>query len=293
MRTRQQIIAETLRAYEATTGGPDAYSPIIQAELEKRLTEEVYLTCDDFAHFGVACCDAACESEPHYELIDVVLDDDRHAWVCCHIRDILIRRTEKPQPDDPETKEKLRLWGEIFNWQPDPVAEEIHAANMAATSDRDKLYYCLKYGHYKWGRRRGSESLGAIVQRALSQPGSLPAKRCNESDPPPSCGLCVQCACLIFRENFIPGSNSHNCRRCRKLPSQRMSSMEQQKQEEIEPMTPEQIEAEAAYAKEIYERLSNPTPEETRKIFESIERHKRSKAAALNHKKSNLFKSEM
>ena len=129
---------QTLRDHEATTGGADAYSPIIRAELAKRLTEEVYLTCEDFAHFGVECCEAACESEPHYEMIDVVLDDDQHAWVCCPIRDILIRQTEKPPPNDPEAKEKLRLWGEIFNWKSDPVAEEMHAANMSAVSDREK-----------------------------------------------------------------------------------------------------------------------------------------------------------
>ncbi len=58
------------------------------------------------------------------------------------------------------------------------------------------------------------------------------------------------------------------------------------------PMTPEQIEAEAAYAKEIHERLSNPSPEETRKIFEAIERRKRSKAASRSHQKSNVNKPE-
>ncbi len=38
------------------------------------------------------CCTAACESEPHYEMIDVTLADYHHAWVCCAIRDILIRQ---------------------------------------------------------------------------------------------------------------------------------------------------------------------------------------------------------
>ncbi len=50
------------------------------------------------------------------------------------------------------------------------------------------------------------------------------------------------------------------------------------KKEQLKPMTPEQREAEAAFAKKIYQRYSNPTPELTRKIFESIERHKRSKS---------------
>ena len=239
MQTRDQIIDQILKEHEATTGGPDAYSPIIEAELTKRLTEEVYLTCEDFAHFGVECCDAACESEPHYEMTDVVMDDDRHAWVCCPIRDVLIRRTEKPPSNDPAAKERLRLWGEILGWKPDPVADEIHAANMAAKSDREKLYYSLKYAHHGWGRKRGNEGFKAIVELSLSLPGGRPAKRCNESDPPPSCGLCIQCGGLIFLENLIPGTNFHNCRRIRELPSQRISSMEQKRQEQLRPMTPE------------------------------------------------------
>jgi hypothetical protein len=31
----------------------------------------------------------------------VPLDDGRRAWVCCVIRDILIRRTKKPQAPGP------------------------------------------------------------------------------------------------------------------------------------------------------------------------------------------------
>ena len=100
MKTRKQIIDQTLRNHEATTGGPDAYSLIIEAELIRRLTEEV-LTCEDFDYFDAKCCAAACESDPHYEMIDVVMDDDRHAWVCCNLRNILIRQTEPPPSNDP------------------------------------------------------------------------------------------------------------------------------------------------------------------------------------------------
>jgi hypothetical protein len=52
-----------------------------------------------------------------------------------------------------------------------------------------------------------------------------------------------------------------------------------QKKEKLKSLTPEQREAEAAYAKEIRQRLGNPTPETRRKIREAIRRHKRSKAA--------------
>ncbi len=46
-------------------------------------------------------------------------------------------------------------------------------------------------------------------------------------------------------------------------------------------MTPEQKEAEAAFAKEIYEELSNPTPEARRQLHEAIRLRRKSKAASL------------
>ncbi len=219
MQTRQQIIDQTLHEHEATTGGPDEYSPIIRAELEKRLTEPTYFTCADFEHFDINCCTAACESEPHYEMIDVILDDGRHVWVCCFIRNILIRRTRKPRSPDPapDGEERARLLGDIFGWKSEPIEDELHAANMAATSDEEKLYYCLKYAHHKSGRTRGDESVESIVQRARSLPGGRPGLGCNEADPPQGCGLCLQCGAAIYVENLIPGTSFHNCKRVREL----------------------------------------------------------------------------
>lgn len=49
----------------------------------------------------------------------------------------------------------------------------------------------------------------------------------------------------------------------------------------IKPMTPEQLEAEAAYAKKIYEKFSNPTPEVSRQVHEAIRLKRQSKAASL------------
>ncbi len=54
-----------------------------------------------------------------------------------------------------------------------------------------------------------------------------------------------------------------------------------EQKQELEPMTPEQIEAEAAYAKKAFLEYSNPSPELRRKISESIRLHRRSKAARL------------
>ena len=124
-----------MRDHEAATGGQEAYSRIIKAVLKSRLIEHSYLTCEDFDHFDVNCCTACCQSEPHYEMIDVVLNDGRqHAWVCCTIRDILIRQTEHPPSPDRDTRKKIKLLGKIFNCKPDPIAKQLHAADMAVSA---------------------------------------------------------------------------------------------------------------------------------------------------------------
>jgi hypothetical protein len=50
-----------------------------------------------------------------------------------------------------------------------------------------------------------------------------------------------------------------------------------EKTEQLPPMTPEQLEAEAAFAKEIFFELSDPTPETDRKISEAIKLKRRSR----------------
>jgi len=216
MRTRQQLINQIIRDHEAAVGGPDAYSTMIRAKLEKRLTEATYLTCETFDHFDLQCC-TTCHGEPHFEMADVVLADDRHAWVCCHVRDILIRQTKKPPSPDPDRQKVSALLADMFGQKPDPVADELHAANLAATSDEERLYYCLKYAHHKSGRKRGHKKLETIVQRARRLPGGRPAKGCTQSEPPESCGVCLLCGSLIFVENMIPGTQFHNCQTGREL----------------------------------------------------------------------------
>jgi hypothetical protein len=51
----------------------------------------------------------------------------------------------------------------------------------------------------------------------------------------------------------------------------------EQRQDKLIPMTPEEVEAEAAYAEEIYQRSMNIAPEEAREI---IRRHRQPKAAS-------------
>jgi hypothetical protein len=198
MKTREQIIAEIVRQYEkddqpaehyealAEDRGQSfvdnlhaekkAYPGIVRGELAKRLTEDTYLTCDDFDHFDVTCCDTCHTCYPHYEMWIVKLSDGHHAWVCDPIEHILMRRT-KTVPSSPEDKEKLALLGDIFGgWKPDPVEDELHAASMAATTDEQKLYYCIKYAHHVHKRKRGHKSIETLVGRALRLPGRGPAK---------------------------------------------------------------------------------------------------------------------
>jgi hypothetical protein len=107
----------------------------------------------------------------------VVLDDGRHAWVCDAIKDILMRQT-KFVPSTPDVEEALRLLDEIFGGsEPDRIGDALHAASMAANSDEEKLYYCIKYAHHKGNRKRGHKTVETLVNRALRLPGRGPARR--------------------------------------------------------------------------------------------------------------------
>ena len=139
-----------------------------------------------------------------------------------YIRDILIRQTKKPPAPGRKAKKRAKRLESTFDGERDAVAEQLHAGNAAATSDEEKLYYCLKYAHHKSGRKRGDESLETIVRRAPSLPGGRPAKRFYKSNPPRNWGLCLQCGALIYPENLIPGTNFHNCRVMRELLRQEL-----------------------------------------------------------------------
>ncbi len=187
MKTRKQIIAENVRLYkrqceqrdkgdgykliaeeqgqeyvDRLLAGREGYFTVITAELEKRLTEEAYLTCEDFDHFDITCCDTCHTCYPHYEMWIVVLSDGRHAWVCHSIKAILMRET-KFVPSTPDAEEALRLLDEIFGGsQPDAVGDELHEANMEANSDEDQLYYCIKDAHHKGKRKRGHKTVQTL-----------------------------------------------------------------------------------------------------------------------------------
>ncbi len=142
--------------------------------------------------------------------------------MCCVLRDILIRQTKKPPAPGRKAKKRAKRLESTFDGERDAVAEQLHAGNAAATSDEEKLYYCLKYAHHKSGRKRGDESLETIVRRAPSLPGGRAAKRFYKSNPPRNWGLCLQCGALIYPENLIPGTNFHNCRVMRELLRQEL-----------------------------------------------------------------------
>ncbi len=60
----------------------------------------------------------------------------------------------------------------------------------------------------------------------------------------------------------------------------------EQEQDQTIPMTPEELEAEAAYAEEIYQRFKDADPEEFREIIKS---RMPSKAASVTDQKSKPF----
>jgi hypothetical protein len=200
MRTRDQIIVENLRLHKRTREKSqegdyyktiaeeqgqtyadelraefENYPTVIRLELEKRLTEETYLTCEDFDHFDTNCCETCHTCYPHYEMSIVVLSDGRHAWLCDSVKGILMRHT-KFVPSSPEGKEKFRLLAEIFGAKPDPIEDELHEASLAACSDEERLYYCIKYSHHIHKRKRGHKTIETLVQRALRLPGRGPAR---------------------------------------------------------------------------------------------------------------------
>jgi hypothetical protein len=196
---RQQIINQILQDHQGTAGidvdpaaltkehgqaaflmqSSQAYSSVIVAELERRLTEREYLTCADFNHFDVHCCVNCHAGYPHYDMYIVDLDNGRHAWVCCPIRHILMREVRTISA--PDAEEKMKILEEILGCPPDPIEKELHVANLAAKTDEERLGHCLAYAHHVYGRRRGHKRLDTLVSRALLLPGRGPARGCQLS----------------------------------------------------------------------------------------------------------------
>jgi hypothetical protein len=89
MMSPEQILAETLKQQPR-----EEYLAEIRTVPNERLTESHYLTCEDFDHFDIRCCDTCHTSYPHCEMWIVVLSDGRYAWVCDSIKAILMRETK-------------------------------------------------------------------------------------------------------------------------------------------------------------------------------------------------------
>jgi hypothetical protein len=151
-----------------------AYPAIIADELERRLTKGAYLTCTDFDHLDVNCCESCHTGYPHYDMYDVPLDDGRHAWVCCPIRNVLLRQVKAD--GSPDEQKRVELFEEIFGASLNPAVEALYAANLLAKTDEERLRYCLAYAHEVYGRKRGHKTLKTLVNRALRQPGRGPAR---------------------------------------------------------------------------------------------------------------------
>jgi hypothetical protein len=176
-----------------------SYPKIMVSELDRRLEVAAYLTCEDFALFDVHCCDSCHNFYPHYEMYVVELADGRMAWVCCPVRDVLLRKLPDPEPKIEEI-----FWPEGrpdngIHWYRErkstapvydldaPSSKELRdrcdheyldaliIANRAAESDRAKLACCLRYVHHVYGRKTRRRSFEAIVYRAMSRKVCQPA----------------------------------------------------------------------------------------------------------------------
>jgi hypothetical protein len=152
--------------------------------LSARLTESEYLTCAEL-DLDVNCCETCHKHYPHYEMWDITLCDGRHAWVCDPFRDVLMR--EIKTDNTPEREQVLVIAVDIAASFPDPVADSLHEANLAAQSDEERLQLCLKYVHHFYGRKRGDEAVEVIIRRAGELLGSAPATGAElYTDTPPA-----------------------------------------------------------------------------------------------------------
>jgi hypothetical protein len=67
------------------------YLDNVIANLAQQLPDGEILTCEDFKHLGVACCDASHHSYcPHVDMQLVILTDGSKAWVCGSLRTALL-----------------------------------------------------------------------------------------------------------------------------------------------------------------------------------------------------------
>jgi hypothetical protein len=80
--TKEEIIAKTLAEVHC---GPD-YREVIVEEMHKRLPDEVFKSCDDFARLSLECCEGCHAHYPHYDMYLIeLLPEHSLAWVCCPI----------------------------------------------------------------------------------------------------------------------------------------------------------------------------------------------------------------
>jgi hypothetical protein len=166
MRTREEIMADMLLAFIHYS----EYHEVITEELRRRLTVPQYFTCNDFAHFDLQCCTICHTSYPHYDMWDVTLCDDSHAWVCQPLVFLLMRQIHIRGSSKEE-----KLLTEILGPEPeDKHSDALTAAYSDAVTDDEKLLCCLRYLHHDYGRlaKDSSRSAEEIVANAKNETGN-------------------------------------------------------------------------------------------------------------------------
>jgi hypothetical protein len=112
--TKAEIIKRTLMAMShrqgessgaSESGEPHEYDQVVIAELNRKLPGGEIKTCENFAHFGVSCCETCHEFYPHYDMYVEALPDGSHAWICDSVRSLL--GIEEPSSETQDIVEVL------------------------------------------------------------------------------------------------------------------------------------------------------------------------------------------
>lgn len=121
--TKKEIIEKTLKEIgprldeheEPYSEDPD-WEEIVIAELQARLPETDIMTCEDFRHLSVTCCDTCHTFYPHYQMSLMDLPDCRKAWVCDPVKWAILpeqyQQLQEQEQNFPEGKLLRQIFGE-------------------------------------------------------------------------------------------------------------------------------------------------------------------------------------
>jgi hypothetical protein len=83
--TKEQIIAKTITDLSC----PPDYLDVVTAELRRRLPDQAFKTCSDFAFLPAKCCETCHTFYAHYDMELIQLQGGGWAWICCSVCDAI------------------------------------------------------------------------------------------------------------------------------------------------------------------------------------------------------------